>query len=330
MGNIRSAFNRAPMNLREGFPQRGGGEGGAPPGGESAPAGGVHGPMSQGTNNGVGRSRSGVATAEANSLGGFLGAVATGITGPLAPVGAMIGALTNAIAASENNTTMTPDIGITNALANILGIENPLALDALIDNVISNPPTAVTGRTSINARSANPSGLAAPGSIGAQLGRGLGAESRGIDARGIDARGPATGLAAPNTVGNTIGRTLSRENTNNANIGVGFGRGRGGVGVGGMPPGGVHGPMSAAGSSNSGSSASSSGAPAGGGGFAPGPEGAGVRRHGGYIPHDGDEKLEMSPIKVHEGEFVISPEATAMIGLPMLRALNALGRLRYG
>lgn len=52
-------------------------------------------------------------------------------------------------------------------------------------------------------------------------------------------------------------------------------------------------------------------------------ETGGIYRQGGYIPRDGDGRLEPVNITAHEGEYVIRPEAVDKIGLKNLEALNA-------
>jgi hypothetical protein len=46
-------------------------------------------------------------------------------------------------------------------------------------------------------------------------------------------------------------------------------------------------------------------------------------REGGYTGHDGDGELEPMSATLHEGEFVLRPEAVAMYGVDFLRAMNA-------
>lgn len=53
-----------------------------------------------------------------------------------------------------------------------------------------------------------------------------------------------------------------------------------------------------------------------------GSDAGGEKRMGGPIRSDGDGRLSAVPITAHEGEFVMSPEATEMIGADLLQRIN--------
>lgn len=53
-------------------------------------------------------------------------------------------------------------------------------------------------------------------------------------------------------------------------------------------------------------------------------------RDGKFLKPDGDGKFEPVPLIAHEGEFVIRPEAVAMLGVPFLEMLNSLGGPKTG
>lgn len=52
-------------------------------------------------------------------------------------------------------------------------------------------------------------------------------------------------------------------------------------------------------------------------------EGSGMYRTGGYVPHDGDSRMEPVRATLHEGEFVIRPEAVDKVGIKNLQKLNS-------
>lgn len=53
-----------------------------------------------------------------------------------------------------------------------------------------------------------------------------------------------------------------------------------------------------------------------------GSDAGGEKRMGGPIRSDGDGRLSAVPITAHEGEFVLSPEATEMVGVDLLQRIN--------
>jgi hypothetical protein len=74
--------------------------------------------------------------------------------------------------------------------------------------------------------------------------------------------------------------------------------------------------------STGGNSASSPGGPSGAGETEGGNAGGNSRRHGGFTGDDGDGRLEPMQMTLHEGEYVIRPEAVAALGRPLLDMLN--------
>ena len=53
-----------------------------------------------------------------------------------------------------------------------------------------------------------------------------------------------------------------------------------------------------------------------------GSDAGGEKRMGGPISTNGDGRLDAVPITAHEGEFILSPEATAMVGTDLLQRIN--------
>lgn len=277
---------------------------------------------------------------EMNSLADVASVLGTiGSFGLAAVSGNPLG-MVNAIASSPIG------LGLAKGVNSALGLSSPaigtMAAESKSD--IANPAQETQGR-SVVGTIAGMAGVPSLGSRGFSMSKGPPPANPAVVTNEVTTQTPATVTAAPATVsaeeaslgsfgidGGAIGTGQMGNNPTGGETGGNFGEGANTAGgsvnadpsVSGDPTGSMG--MGSVGSESGGKGGGGGGVGDGIGGEAgessPGDPGGGDKRWGGPTGNDGDGRLSEVPITAHEGEFVLSPEAVAMIGEDTLQMVN--------
>lgn len=221
------------------------------------------------------------------SIGGLLGALATGAGFAMAPVGAMAGMLAGVVNDVERGQQVGTSRSMTDVMAQVLGLTPPSQM--ISDAFSSKPDAAPTGVD----YAAVPGPEKGPDSEG--MGTGGGSQPDAVGAAMASAQGDYDALA-------------------DAALGLGMGGG-GGEGAGGT----------GAGGSTDAVGAGMAGAQGDYGGMAEAAAGMGLFQEGGYTGAGPDAMVqpEEPAGTVHEGEVVLNAKAAHHYGPNILLALNA-------
>lgn len=251
------------------------------------------------------------------SIGGLLGALATGAGFALGPIGAMTGVLAGVVNDVERGQTVGTSRSLTDVVAQVLGLTPP---SQAIAGMFGDSPGP--GEMSANqglglglSGPSTPSGLAdVIAAAGGEGAGGYGGQTDAVGAAQAAAQGDY-GALADAALGMGYGGYGDNYGETGSMAGYGGYGGYGGEGAGGAGAGGSTDAMGAA----------QAGAQGDYGGMAEAAAGMGAWKSGGFTGHGRDGRLQRDRPAgtVHEGEVVLNADATRHYGPNALLALNA-------